>query len=97
MLDETTHVSRVKGGAVAVVEIVVAVAIKGSAEASGLGVVQAGPPHRQAHPPVTNVGPDEGAGGKDDLQEEGPVSTLLAKERRNRGAERADIASRYLR
>lgn len=56
-------------------EIIVAITIKGPAEASSLGVVNTGPTHGQAHPPVTDVGPDKGPGGKDKLREEaGPLA-----------------------
>lgn len=68
MLDETVHVRRVQGAAVAVVEIVAAVTIEGSTEASSLGVVQTGTTDRQAHAPVSNVGPDEGSRGEEDLR-----------------------------
>lgn len=49
-----------KGGAVSVVKIVVAVAIKGAAETLCMAVVHTGCPHRKAHPPVAHVSPDKG-------------------------------------
>lgn len=74
MLYEAVHV-RAKGATVTVMEIIVAVTIKGPAEASSLGVVNTGPTDGQAHPPVTNIGPDKGPGGKDKLREEpGPLA-----------------------
>lgn len=69
MLYEAVHV-RAKGATITVMEIIVAVTIKGPAEAVSLGVVNTGPPDGQAHPPVTNIGPDKGPGGKDKLPEE---------------------------
>lgn len=74
MLYEAVHV-RAKGATITVMEIIVAITIKGPAEASSLGVVSAGPTDSQAHPPVTNIGPDKGPGGKDKLPEEtGPLA-----------------------
>lgn len=76
MLCEALHV-RAKGATIAVVEIVVAVMIKGPAEALSLGVVDTGPTDGQVHPPVTNISPDKGPRGKDKLQEEtGPLATI---------------------
>lgn len=74
MLYEAVHV-RAKGATITVMEIIVAITIKGPAEALSLGVVHTGPTDGQAHPPVANIGPDKGPGGKDKLQEEtGPLA-----------------------
>lgn len=86
MLYEAPHVSRAKGAAIAVVEIIVAVTIKGPAEASSLGVVDTGPTDGQAHPPVTNIGPDKGPGGKDKLQgETGQLAIISSLKTAERG------------
>lgn len=58
-----------KGATVTVVEVIVTIAVEGSAEALRVGVVHAGHADRQAHPPVTDVGPNKGPGGKDQLRE----------------------------
>ena len=46
------------------------VAVEGSAEALRVAVVEAGRSDAQAHPPVADVGPNRGPGGKDQLREE---------------------------
>lgn len=56
--------------AIRAVEVIVAVAVEGAAEALRVAVVNAGRPDRQAHPPVAHVSPDKGPGGKDQLREE---------------------------
>lgn len=50
-------------------EVIIAVPVKGSTEPLSFGVVSAGHTNGQAHPPVTNIGPNKGPGGKDQLQE----------------------------
>lgn len=67
MFYKALQVSWSKGGAVSIVEVVVAIAVKGTAETLRVGVVHAGRPDCQAHPPVAHVGPDKGPGREDQL------------------------------
>lgn len=60
-----------KGGAVAVVEVVVAVAVKGATEPPCVGVVSTGRPDGHTHPPVAHVGPDKGPGWEEQLRRPG--------------------------
>lgn len=69
MLYEAIQVIWAKGTTITVVEVIVAIAVEGSTEALRVGVVHAWHADRQAHPPVTNIGPNKGPGGKDQLQE----------------------------
>lgn len=71
------QVIRAIGATVRAVEVVVAVAVKGAAEALRVAVVDTGRPDRQAHPPVVYIGPDEGSGGKDQLQEGSYIQQLI--------------------
>lgn len=64
------QVTETIGATIRAVEVIVAVAVEGTAEALRVGVVNAGRPDGQAHPPVANIGPNKGPGGKDQLQEE---------------------------
>lgn len=58
-------------------EVIVAIAVEGAAEALCVTVVNAGHPDGQAHPPVANIGPNKGPGGKDQLQEENHIQQLV--------------------
>lgn len=58
-------------------EVVVAIAIKGATEPLCVSVVDAGRPDGQAHPPIADVGPNKGPGGKDQLQEESHSQQLI--------------------
>lgn len=73
MLYEAMQVIWAKGATITVVEVVVAIAVEGSAEALCVGVVSAGHANRQAHSPVANIGPNKGPGGKDQLREESHI------------------------
>ncbi len=64
------QVIRAIGATIRPVKVVVAIAVEGAAEALRVAVVNAGHSDRQAHPPVVNIGPNKGPGGKDQLQEE---------------------------
>lgn len=64
------QVIRAEGDVLRAVEVVVSIAVKGAAEASCVAVVDTRRTDGQAHPPITNIGPDEGPGWKDQLQEE---------------------------
>ena len=59
------------------VEIVVDIVVEGATEAFGVAVVDAGRPDGQAHPPIANIGPNKGPGGKDQLQEESHIQQLI--------------------
>lgn len=58
-------------------EVVVAVVVKGAAESLCVSIVSTGSPNRQAHSPVTNIGPNEGPRGKNQLQEESHNQQLI--------------------
>lgn len=70
MFYEAMQVIWAKGGAISVVKVVVAIAIKGAAETLRVAVVHARCPDRQAHPPVVHVGPDKSPRWEDQLQEQ---------------------------
>ena len=58
-------------------EVVVAIAVEGSAEALSVAVVNAGCSDRQAHPPIGHICPNKGPGGKDQLREESDIQQLV--------------------
>jgi len=64
------------GGPVGALEVVVDVVVECAAEAPRAAVVGAGRPYRQAHPPIADVGPNKGPGGKDELREESHIQQL---------------------
>lgn len=71
------QVIRAIGAAIRAVEVVVSIVVKGATEALRVAVVNAGHPYRQAHPPIANIGPNKGPGGKDQLQEESHIQQLI--------------------
>lgn len=71
------QVFRAVGSTIRAVEVVVAIVVKGAAEALCISVVNTGHPDGQAHPPIVHVGPDKGPGGKDQLREENHIQQLI--------------------
>lgn len=71
------QVIRTIGATIGAVEVVVAIAVEGAAEALRVAVVNAGRPYGQAHPPVANIGPNKGPGGKDQLREESHIQQCI--------------------
>ena len=71
------QIIRAVGAAIRAVEVVVAVAVEGAAESLRVGEVDARRPYGQAHPPIANIGPNKGPGGKDQLQEESHTQQLV--------------------
>lgn len=74
------QVIRAIGFTIRAMEVIVAIVVKGTAEALCVSVVNTGCPDGEAHPPVFHINPDKGPGGKDQLQEEShiqqPVNTI---------------------
>lgn len=56
-----------KGGTISVMKVIVTIAVKGAAETLRVAVVHAGCTDRQAHPPITHIGPDKGPRWEDQL------------------------------
>lgn len=73
MLYEAVYFIWAKGPTITVMEVVVAIAVEGSAEPLRVGEVKAWNTDGQAHPPVPNICPNKGPGGKDQLREENNI------------------------
>lgn len=71
------QVSGAIGATIRALEIIVAIAVEGAAEALSVAVVNTGSPDGKAHSPVTNIGPNKGPGGKYQLQEENHIQQLI--------------------
>lgn len=67
---EAVQVIGCKGDSIRAKEVVVSIAVKSAAEALRVTEVNAGRTDGQTHPPIANISPNKGPGGKDQLQEE---------------------------